>query len=155
MSFLADQTPACVIFDVEPLVSFWNHGPADLESGVARVLDEVAALPSVRMVAFATNSERRPAAALTREGLDIRYVAYAGKPFRSKGYRDLPKPGIVVGDQVATDGLLAWRLGYTFLRYRPAPSTIPAGPRVMGYVGRPFERLLFTAQGVSGGLPPA
>ncbi|WP_043619074.1 hypothetical protein [Nonomuraea candida] len=143
---VADESPACVIFDVEPLVSYWRNGAADLESGVARVLDDMAAMPSVRAVAFATNSSRRPAAAPARAGLEIRYVADAGKPFRSRHYRGLPRPGMIVGDQIATDGLLAWRLGYTFLHYRPAPATIPAGPRAMGYVGRPFERLLFTAR---------
>jgi predicted HAD superfamily phosphohydrolase YqeG len=139
-----DESPACVIFDVEPLVSYWRNGSADLESGVARVLDEMAGLAGVRMVAFSTNSGRRPAAALTREGLDIRYVSDARKPFRSREYRDFPRPGMLVGDQMATDGLLAWRLGYTFLHYRPAPATIPPRSRAMGYVGRPF-RFLFSA----------
>ncbi|MEV0614473.1 hypothetical protein AB0I81_14190 [Nonomuraea sp. NPDC050404] len=141
LQHVAAENPACVIFDVEPLVSYWRNGSADLETGVARVVDEMSKLACIRMVAFATNSSRRPAAALIREGLDIRYVSDAGKPFKSREYRGFPKPGMVIGDQMATDGMLAWRLGYTFLHYRPERATVPRGPRAMNYVGRPLRHL--------------
>jgi hypothetical protein len=38
---------------------------------------------------------------------------------------------VVIGDQVATDGMLARRLGYTFLHYRPGLERVPViiGPR--------------------------
>jgi hypothetical protein len=49
----------------------------------------------------------------------------------------------MIGDQVATDGILARRLGYTFLRYCPDLSRAPAGPRLMSELGRPLEALLF------------
>ena len=51
-----------IIFDVEPLVTYWHSGQKSLDQGVARILDEVKAVPSVRVVVFATNSARRPTA---------------------------------------------------------------------------------------------
>jgi predicted HAD superfamily phosphohydrolase YqeG len=72
------------------------------------------------------------------------YLARAGKPLRTAPYRILPRPGVVIGDQLATDGALARRLGYTFLQYRPRLDHVPAGPRLMDYVGRLIRPVLFT-----------
>ena len=49
-----------MIFDVEPLVAYWDGGQEALDQGMARVLSEVAVLPAVEVVCFATNSSRRP-----------------------------------------------------------------------------------------------
>ena len=51
-----------IIFDVEPPVTYWHSGQESLDRGVARILEEVKAVPSVRAVVFATNSARRPTA---------------------------------------------------------------------------------------------
>jgi hypothetical protein len=51
---------------------------------------------------------------------------------------------VVIGDQVATDGVLAWRLGYTFVHYRPELDHVPAGPWLMDRLGRVIRPLLFT-----------
>ena len=50
---------------------------------------------------------------------------------------------MVIGDQVATDGVLARRRGYTFLRYRPPLDGTPTGTRLMDYGGRLVRPLLF------------
>jgi hypothetical protein len=72
------------------------------------------------------------------------YIASAGKPARTAAYRDFPRPGVVIGDQVATDGILARRLGYTFVLVdHPLPG-VPAGPRLMAALGRLARPLLFT-----------
>ena len=57
------------------------------------------------------------------------------------------RPGVVIGDQVVTDGILARRLGYTFLHYCPDLADAPAGPRLMNDLGRPLPLLLFTRPG--------
>ncbi len=49
-----------LVFDIEPLVSPWNGGQQGLDRGVAEVLDQAGAVPSVRAVVFSTNSARRP-----------------------------------------------------------------------------------------------
>ena len=133
-----------IIFDVEPLVSWWDNTQESLDLGVAMVAGKVSTLPTVRALVFSTNSVRRPSTipAATRD-IEVSYLASAAKPLRTAPYRDLPLPGAVVGDQVPTDGLLARRLGYTFLHYQPRLSNIPLGPRVMHRLGRLALPLLF------------
>ncbi|GIH06943.1 hypothetical protein Rhe02_50100 [Rhizocola hellebori] len=60
----------------------------------------------LEVVAFATNSARRLTLPVADEGLRCRYHAQSWKPFRTKRFLD-PQPGLVVGDQIATDGVLA------------------------------------------------
>jgi hypothetical protein len=74
----------------------------------------------------------------------IVWLAGAAKPLRTAPYREFPRPGVVIGDQVTTDGLLAWRLGYVFLQYRPPLDRIPPGPWLMDRLGRLIRPLLFT-----------
>ena len=78
------------------------------------------------------------------------YLASAGKPLRTAPYQGLPAPGVVVGDQVPTDGLLAYRLGYTFLHYSPSLADTPIGPKLMHHWGQIIRPLLFRRQGPTG-----
>jgi hypothetical protein len=73
----------------------------------------------------------------------VRYLASAGKPLRTAPYRGLPRPGAVIGDQVPTDGLLAYRLGFTFLHWKPRLAGVPLGPRLMGVLGRLAQPVFF------------
>jgi predicted HAD superfamily phosphohydrolase YqeG len=132
-----------IIFDVEPLVAFWRSGQAALDEGVVRVLGQVKAAPTVRSVLFVTNSARRPSRLPEVAGLRVAYLASAGKPLRTAPYLALPRPGAVIGDQVPTDGLLARRLGYTFLLYRPELAGVPLGPTVLHRGGELMLPLLF------------
>ena len=101
-------------------------------------------LPTLRVLVFATNSARRPSAVPAGQGFEVRYVASAGKPLRMAPYRGLPRPGAVVGDQVPTDGLLARRLGFTFLHYQPQLAGVPLGPRLMRGLGQLALPLVFS-----------
>ena len=96
-----------VVLDVEPLVAYWDSSQRSLDQGIAQVLSEIAEVRSVVAVCFATNSARRPSADPAYPGIRVTYLASAYKPFRVDLYRDLPKPGVLIGDQVLTDGLLA------------------------------------------------
>jgi predicted HAD superfamily phosphohydrolase YqeG len=131
-----------LVFDVEPLVASWDGTGDALDRGVARVLQEVAAIPEVRAVCFATNSARQPSALPRVPGVDVTYLVSAGKPARTAPYARLPLPGVVIGDQVMTDGLLARRLGYFFLQYRP-PQRAPVGPRILNACGELLRPLIF------------
>src|ERR1700722_9220581 len=135
-----------IIFDVEPLVSWWDNTQESLDWGVAMIVGKVAALPAVRALVFSPNSVRRPPAIPAGRDIEVSYLASAAKPLRTAPYRDLRRPGAVVGDQIPTDGLLARRLGYTFLHYQPLRDDIPLGPRLMHRLGRLGLRLLFTRQ---------
>jgi predicted HAD superfamily phosphohydrolase YqeG len=131
-----------MIVDVEPLVASWRSGQEALDQGIARVLGEFRTLPSVRAVVFATNSARRPSAVPACDGLQVRYLVSANKPLRIAPYRDLPKPGAVAGDQLPTDGLLARRLGFSFLHYMPELTGVPLGPKLMHRWGALVRPLL-------------
>jgi predicted HAD superfamily phosphohydrolase YqeG len=143
----AEMAARTLVFDVEPLVAYWDSGQQALDEGIARVLSEVAVLPAVQVVCFATNSLRRPSAVPSRATVQVVYLASANKPVQTTAYRDFPRPGMVIGDQVATDGILARRLGYAFLLFDPQLTGVPAGPRIMGAWGRLVRPLLFTRAG--------
>ena len=132
-----------MIFDVEPLVAPWHGSQESLDQGIARVLGDARTVPSVRVVIFATNSARRPSAVPACDGLQVRYLASAAKPLRTSPYRDLPRPGAVAGDQLPTDGILAYRLGFTFLHYAPELAGVPLGPGLMHRWGELVRPVLF------------
>ena len=139
----AELSARTYIVDVEPLVASWHTGPQPLEDGVARTAAELCAVSGVRVVCFATNSARRPAAIPACSTARVMYVASARKPLVTGLYRNLPRPGVVIGDQVVTDGALARRLGFTFLHYCPEVSSMPVGPRLLRNCGRLVLPLLF------------
>ena len=140
----AGELPArTVIFDIEPLVACWDSTQKDLDTGIAWVLSEIVKLPAVQVVCFSTNSLRRPSVVPSAAGMRVVYLAAAGKPLRTAAYRRFPRPGVVIGDQVVTDGILARRLGYAFIQV-DQPTGIPAGPRLMAAAGRLVRPLLFT-----------
>ena len=134
---------ATMIFDVEPLVAPWHSSQEALDQGIARILGDLRAVPSVRAVIFATNSARRPSAVPACDGVQVRYLASARKPLRTAPYRGLPRPGAVAGDQLPTDGILAHRLGFTFLHYTPQLAGVPLGPGLMHHWGELVRPLLF------------
>jgi hypothetical protein len=97
----------------------------------------------VRVVVFATNSGRRPPAVPAGDGIQVRYLASAGKPLRTAPYHDLPRPGAVAGDQLPTDGILAYRLGFTFLHYAAKLAGVPLGSGLMHRRGELVRLVLF------------
>lgn len=132
----AELSAQTIIVDVEPLVAFWNSSQDSLDRGVELVSSQVSARSGARAVCFATNSSRRPTRLPSPSGIALAYFASARKPLRTWLYRDLPRPGVVIGDQAATDGVLAYRLGYTFLHYCPEVPSVPLGSRLLCDFGR-------------------
>jgi predicted HAD superfamily phosphohydrolase YqeG len=139
----ADLSPRTVVVDVEPLVAFWDTSQEALDEGLAAALHQLGAIPGLEVVCFATNSARRPGMIPAVPGIRVMYVSSARKPLRIAPYRRLPRPGIVIGDQAATDGLLARRLGYTFLYYSPHLEGVPIGPRLLRQCGEFALPVLF------------
>lgn len=131
-----------LVLDVEPLVADWDGTQEALDRGITTVLGLVASIPCVKAVCFSTNSARRPAVLPPVPGIEVIYLVSARKPLNVASYRRLPLPGVVIGDQVLTDGLLARRLGYSFLHYRP-PQAGPAGPRLLDSTGQLARPLIF------------
>ena len=138
-----DLSVRTMIVDVEPLVAPWRSSQESLDQGIARIVGGVRTVPSMRVVVFATNSARRPSDVPPCDGIDVRYMASAGKPLRTAAYQGLPRPGAVAGDQIPTDGVLAYRLRFTFLHYTPKPTGVPLGPGLMHRWGELMRPLLF------------
>jgi predicted HAD superfamily phosphohydrolase YqeG len=139
----AELTPKTIVIDVEPLVALWDTSRESLDDGLGTVLGQLGAISGVEVVCFATNSARRPSTVPERAGIRVMYVSSARKPMRVAPYQNLPRPGIVIGDQVATDGVLARRLGYTFLHYSPRLAGVPVGPRLLQHCGELVLPFLF------------
>jgi predicted HAD superfamily phosphohydrolase YqeG len=150
--WLAQLHARAVVFDIEPLVAYWNTGQDTLRRGVDAVLGRVSSVPDVEVVGFTTNSPRRLSLDREYAGAEVFYLSDALKPFRTGRYRGLPRPAVLVGDQTATDGVLAWRLGFAFAQVTP-PASIPLGPRLMNLLGRPLAPLLFHRGDESGSSP--
>ena len=132
-----------MILDVEPLVTPWRSSQESLDQGIARILGRIRAVPSVCVVVFTTNSGRRPSAVPSVAGIEVRYLASAQKPLRTAPFHGLPRPGAVAGDQLPTDGILAYRLRFTFLHYAAQLTGVPAGPEFMHGWGELLRPLLF------------
>lgn len=143
---LTERPARTVIFDVEPLVAYWDNGQDALDRGVTLVLDRMRRIPAVQVVCFATNSRRRPSVTPVSSGVRVVYLATAHKPLVTAPYRTFPRPGVVIGDQIATDGVLARRLGYAFVQYSPPSAGLPPGPYLMRQAGRLLQPLLFIRQ---------
>jgi predicted HAD superfamily phosphohydrolase YqeG len=141
---IAQLSVQAAIFDIEPLVAHWDSGQEALDQGVAHVLALADAVPGLKVVCFSTNSQRRPSLIPSTKVRAI-YLSMAGKPLRTAQYRDFPRPGAVVGDQMATDGILARRLGYTYLEC-PPPDHMPLGPQMMHGLGSLVRPLVFTGR---------
>jgi len=139
-----------LIFDVEPLVAPWHSSQESLDQGIGDILSDVRTVPSVQMVVFATNSARRPSGLAPGNGIRVKYLASAEKPLRIAPYQGLPRPGAVAGDQVPTDGVLAYRLRFTFLHYMPELTGVPLGPGLMHRWGELVRPLLFRRSAIRG-----
>ena len=141
-----ELSPKTAIVDVEPLVAWWDSGQEPLDAGVASMVSELGELGGVSVLCFATNSVRRPSAVPAGAGAHVVYLASAGKPLQIAPYQTMPAPGVVIGDQVLTDGVLARRLGFAFLHYCPDPASMPIGPRLLRYCGQLVMPVVFHGQ---------
>ena len=135
---IVDLKARTAIIDVEPLVAAWDTDQAALDDGLVAILGLLAG-SGLETVVFSTNSNRAPSVPPSAPTMRVGYIVSAAKPLRLAAYRDLPEPGVVIGDQVATDGLLARRLGFTFVHYYRKVRSMPLGPRFMRQLGRPIR----------------
>ena len=140
VDWLRELGARTVVLDVEPLVAGWDTDADQLRRGVDEVVALLAEVPGLEVVGFATNSLRRLSGALSDGAF---FVTAARKPLLTRPYRNLPQPAVLVGDQLATDGVLAWRLGFAFAYVRHPEHRHPWGPAMLRRIGGPLRRLLF------------
>ena len=131
-----------LIVDVEPLVAPWNEKQQSFTEGARLLLATVKTVPTVSIVVFATNSRRTRPNPEPIAGISVVVLVHAAKPFRTRYMRGLPRPIAVVGDQLLTDGILAWRLGSPFIEWEHREPT-PWWPRAQMRLGRRLAPLFF------------
>jgi predicted HAD superfamily phosphohydrolase YqeG len=130
-----------IIFDVDNTLAPQGVPPAELGRVVNSAIDRVEANPSVGRVIALTNGPQREVA---------RMVSRGNKPWTTRrrlGLRGSSAPVVVVGDQVLTDGLLAWRLRATFLHLVIDDETEERRQAVMRRIGGILVAMLFRRTG--------
>ncbi len=133
----ASGLPGTVVFDVDNTLAPQGASGADLRRLVGEAIDRFHAIPSVVEVIVLTNGPQRDVPGMISRG---------NKPWTTRRRLGLSRvrQGIfVVGDQVLTDGVLAWRLGATFLHLVIEDSNESASQARMRKQGRLLTRVLF------------
>lgn len=142
---LAALRPVSLLVDVEPLITPWRSSPVDLSRGVTDFGHLICGQArTVRTLTFITNSSRCLAALPSVPPLTLVYIYGARKPWVVRDLRKLPAPQAVVGDQILTDGLLAWRLQSPFIEWEldHVPGT-PRWPIIQKRMGRLLQHVIF------------
>jgi len=136
--YVASVNPGVVlIVDVDNTLVPQGLPPDEFRATVDEALDWLDALSGVRRVIAITNGPHR--------GVD-RLMARGNKPWTSRrrlGLTNRTELVVVVGDQVLTDGLLAWRLGGVHLHMAIDEEHEPSRQAIMRRVGKVLERVLF------------
>lgn len=129
--------PIVLIFDADNTLVPQGVSVDEFQLGVNAAIDRFEAHPAVARVIVLTNGPERGVPEMVHRG---------NKPFTTRGRLGLTAAhtGVwVVGDQILTDGVLAWRLGATFVLL--AIDTEMEAPRQAGMrrIGDVLARLLF------------
>lgn len=128
--------PIVLIFDADNTLVPQGVPVEEFKQGVNAAIDRFEAHPSVAQVIVLTNGPDRGVPEMIHRG---------NKPFTTRrrlGLTEAHSRVCVVGDQVLTDGVLAWRLGDMFVHL--ALSTEGESPRQarMRRVGNLLSRVL-------------
>jgi predicted HAD superfamily phosphohydrolase YqeG len=130
-----------IIFDVDNTLAPQGVPLAEFCQLVNSAIDRVEANPGIARVIALTNGPQRQVARMMSRG---------NKPWTTRrrlGLRGSSAPLVVVGDQVLTDGLLAWRLRATFLHLVIDDETEERRQAVMRRIGSIFVVTLFRRTG--------
>ncbi len=137
-AFVASSDPRKVpILDVDNTLAP-QGAPLD-EFGVLvnGAIDRFETSPGVHRVIALTNGPQR----------DVpRMISRGNKPWTTRrrlGLKEILFPIVVVGDQVLTDGMLAWRLGATFLHLVIDAEKEGRRQAAMRRIGKVVMRLFF------------
>ena len=126
-----------IIFDVDNTLAPQGVPLEEFGQLLNSAIDRVEANPGIAQVIALTNGPRRQV---------DRMISRGNKPWTSRrrlGLRGSSTPLVVVGDQVLTDGLLAWRLRATFLHLVIDDETEERRQAVMRRIGSIFVVMLF------------
>jgi len=137
--------PLIVIFDADNTLVPQGASPSEFTRRVEEAIDRFERLESVTRVIVISNGPER--------GSD-RVISRVNKPWTSRKRlginRGSKTPVWVVGDQVVSDGLLAWRLGAVFLHCAIDPNDDFPGQASQRRLGRLIAPLIFRKNPISG-----
>ena len=125
-----------LIFDVDGTVARQGAPHDEFSVAVNAAIDDFERHPLIDRAIALTNGAERGVA---------RMISRGNKPWTSRrrlGIRGVPNL-VVVGDQVLTDGVLAWRLGAVFIHLIIEGQTEPPAQVRLRRRGRWLEPLLF------------
>ncbi len=125
-----------LILDVDGTVARQGAPPDEFERAVNSAIDDLEGHPRVdRAIALTNGAER---------GVP-RMVSRGNKPWTTRRRLGIGRSDqvVVVGDQVMTDGVLAWRLGGVFIHLVIDDREEPLAQQRMRRRGRWFGPLLF------------
>jgi predicted HAD superfamily phosphohydrolase YqeG len=126
-----------IIFDVDNTLVSQGAPLTEFGELLNAAIDRVEAHPNIDRVIPLTNGPQRDVSRLVSRG---------NKPWTTRrrlGLRENRAPVVVVGDQVLTDGLLAWRLRATFLHLVIDDEREAPRQAIMRRVGRLLIGMLF------------
>ncbi len=130
--------PVVVVLDADNTVVRQGASPQEFTEIVNGVIDRLESISSVERVIVLSNGARR--------GVD-RIISGGNKPWTSRRRlgitRRSPAEVWVVGDQVLTDGVLAWRLGGVFFHCAIDPNDAYPRQAAMRRLGRIVAPLIF------------
>jgi predicted HAD superfamily phosphohydrolase YqeG len=129
--------PLTIVFDIDNTLVPQGTQAQELCDGVDQTRQRFEAIPAVERVIVLTNGPSRSA---------VGVIARGNKPWTTRRRLGLDKADAevwVVGDQVLTDGVLAWRLGAVFCHVVIAHHGEPKGQAAMRWLGRIVTPALF------------
>ncbi len=140
----SDPGPLIVVFDADNTLVRQGAPPAEFAPRIDEVIDKFERLAAIERVIVISNGPPRGAE---------RMISRVNKPWTTRrrlGIRRRSKTPIwVIGDQILSDGLLAWRLGATFLQCAIDPADDYPGQARMRRLGRYVAPLIFRKNGLS------
>jgi predicted HAD superfamily phosphohydrolase YqeG len=131
----ATEGPIVLICDADNTLVRQGAAPVEFAKQVNGTIDRLEALPAVERVIVLSNGPPR--------GVE-RMISRGNKPWTTRRRLGLVDRGAdvwVVGDQILTDGLLAWRLGAEFLHQAIARTGEQPRQKYMRKLGRVLGRL--------------
>lgn len=135
----AAPSPIVVIFDADNTLVSQGVPVDEFKRVVTAAVDRFEALASVARVIILTNGPDRGVPGMIHRG---------NKPWttRRRLSLDSTQPGVwVVGDQVLTDGVLAWRLGATFVLLAVDEQHEAPRQAIMRRIGRAVSPFFFSS----------
>jgi len=133
-----------VLIDLENTVV--PYGAARALASTTALLDRFKEGCDMDRVIFVTNSSDVELVELVGAITGCKVISEAHKPFTSKrriAAQTTATPGLVLGDQILTDGILAWRLGCPFIQFQLERTGEPAWPRIIRGFGSFFVGFFF------------